>query len=326
MMSYGLGILIVAAHLLAMNLATAGPLLCLGLQIAERRGDRTAGHIGRRLARWSNVALVQGIVLGLFALLLAWWYRSASLEAAAKMIPYSRFTFGVAELLFYLICQGAYAGLWRDDLSQASSRRFWGTWCLALLAGSNLAYHFPPLFSMLGSFSTRSAQWGQTVRFTEALFDPEVAALSLHFLIASLAVGGVVIAWTACHKLPLDDPGAARWQQRGGWLALGATGVQLLSGVWLLAVLDAPLRDAVLGEMPGATFAFLISLVAVFGLIHQLANIALSVAAPREIHRAIAYLAAVVVLMVAALHEMRRPYYATVSSAPSKTTTSDRAP
>ena len=56
---------IFALHLLAVNVATAAPLVCIWLRWREsRHEDAAAGAVGRYLARQSNVMLLWGSALG----------------------------------------------------------------------------------------------------------------------------------------------------------------------------------------------------------------------------------------------------------------------
>ena len=65
-------ILVLALHLLCVNLACAGPIVCLWFERRERLGCKTAGKAGRYLAMTSVWALLLGMVLGIVVGWLTW--------------------------------------------------------------------------------------------------------------------------------------------------------------------------------------------------------------------------------------------------------------
>lgn len=301
-------IAVVSAHLLAANVATGGPFVCLWAQWrAWRRRDAAAHALGRDLAGLSIYALAVTMVLGLTALGLVWHLRPEPFFSAAALVPASRYWFGAVELLFYLACMACYVRLW-PPRGEMSSGRFWTMVVLALAGGTNLAYHFPPLFAVIGAWSRRPATWdGPPLRFVAAICDPEVAAMILHFLLASLAVTGTAVMLVAARK---SWPGQApedldRWTIRGAWLALAPTVLQLLAGMLVLAELPLGIRDALLGQDTLATALLGLGLLAAIGLLHRLAAVALGDTRPRQVFTSAAMMALVVLLMTAVLEAVR---------------------
>ena len=68
-----------AAHLLLVNVAAAGPLVCVWLEWwASRRGDRLADEIAHRLARDSTWALALAMLLGGVLLTVLWGRRDSA--------------------------------------------------------------------------------------------------------------------------------------------------------------------------------------------------------------------------------------------------------
>ena len=60
-------VLVSALHLLAVDVATVAPFVCIFLEWRETaRGDLAAGQLGRKLVDWSLILLTAGIVLGTF--------------------------------------------------------------------------------------------------------------------------------------------------------------------------------------------------------------------------------------------------------------------
>ena len=326
-------IVALAAHLLAVNLAGAAPLVCLWLDWrAVHRDDAAAAELGRWLVRQSLIWLTAGIALGLATLGLVWlldWQRFA---AAAGRVPPARYWYGVAELAFYFVCMGGYLALWRDGATPPSWRRTWGRRGLGFSAGTNLLYHFPPLFAVIGALGTRPEVVDQTLNFREAMIDPEVLAHTLHHVLASFAVVGVAMMGHAMalarvgrarlSALPLEavsvEPAAGADARRmaiwGGRLALVPTLLQLLAGTFVLLTLPASLQDRLLGQDLPATILFAASLVAALALMHRLAAVAMGDVQRREIIGSIVLLVAVVLLMVGTLHRARKPAVAPKNS------------
>lgn len=308
-----LAVAMLAAHLLAMNLATAGPLIAAWLAWSRPANDSTRRELARRMVRDSMIALIVGVLLGVALAFIVWPEHGPMLRAAFDLLPLRRYWFGGVEILFSLACL-----LWQQRMSRAvepsvespDGRRWWRG-VLPLAAGTNLAYHFPPLFAMLGVYSTRPASWQRPLSFVEALADAEVAGHWIHFLLAAATTGGLWLAWLAIRaEAPQGD--RQRWTLRGGRVALAGTVLQLASGLQLLSVIPEPSRAALLGGKVLASLALAAAIVASVSLLHRLAGIALAESTPREIIWALATLAAIVTAMVAGLQSSRRAIYETV--------------
>jgi len=303
-------IVVQAIHLLAMNLATAGSLLVIVLQRGRRRGDESAGRLATRLAGWSNVGLLVGTLFGAIMAWLAWIDHGPYLQAAFELLPMRRYAFGAAEIVFSLACMEVVRRMCRNTGDPTSSKRHWTIVLLSLAAGSNLAYHFPPLFSMLGVFSARPERWGQPISFLDAIADAEVIGLWVHFLLASATVGGLTLSWLASQVSSASEQESTRsWTVFGGRVALVATILQLLSGLHLLAVLGEPARDAMLGGDMAAVGCFMGGMIASVALLHRLAAVALGEPTNGDVKSATVTLVLVVVLMTGMLQTSRQATY-----------------
>src|SRR5690348_15437562 len=113
--------LILATHLLAMNIASAGPLVALWLVRGPRGENADRRQLGLRLARLSLLALIVGGLLGGWAVMAS----GEGLRAAIHRFPASAYWFGLSELIFSAIC---IAGLARGV------ERRWPFWASVLLA------------------------------------------------------------------------------------------------------------------------------------------------------------------------------------------------
>ena len=142
--------ILLALHLLAMNVASAGPLVCVWLHRRGRRGDETAFAVGRQLAWWSLAVLVAGMALGLVMLAIFWSGVDRAYVDAVGRFPTRAVLNAVYEAIFSVVCLAVYAGTWdrwRDHP--------WLHGLLAVLATTNLLYHFPPLMVALGALAVR---------------------------------------------------------------------------------------------------------------------------------------------------------------------------
>lgn len=315
--------LVVAVHLLGANLASAGPFVAMWLQRrGVHHGDVAAYEMGRSIVRASMLALVVTIVLGLAALGLVWLARPEPFFHAAGRLPMSRYWFGIAELLFYFICLAGYLWWGKGSPQSFRKRRRWWLQGLLLLAGTDVAYHFPPLFAIIGVLGTRPIPAEANVRFTTLLIDPEVQAFLLHFALASLAVTGAAIMAIGWRR-SRDDASSAEWQRFivwGGRIALVPTVLQLLVGMLVLAQIPDTSRQALMGHDLAATGVFVLALVASVALMHRLAAVALGDTRRAEVLGALALLLLTVLLMVGAHQRSRRAamiHTAAVASDPS---------
>lgn len=292
-------ILVLAAHLLAMNVATAGPLVCLWLKRREvRLADAEAGRLGVFLAWWSIHALLIGMALGAVATGLLWLSGEERFFQALAIVPRRRLWFGAVELIFFLALMSWYAWAWR------SVRRstLWHP-TLAILAATDLIYHFPPLFAVLAVLQGRPALPTEELSyagFLALMYAPETLARLLHFLLASIAVTGALILIVVYRqgKEPLSE----RWIAWSGRLALAPSLLQLLAGVYLLFKLPASQQQRLMGGDWLATGLFATSGVAAFALLHSLSALALGETSRREIARSVWLMAFVVLAMTAARH------------------------
>lgn len=296
-------------HLLAVGLAGSIPLVCIWLEWREyRRDDPLAGRLGRKLARVSMHWLSLGIVLGLVNVLLSWRHEGSGYFTAWEFIPRGRFEFGVAELAFYYACMVLYVWSW--------GRFRWHGWhrLVALLAATDLLYHFPPLFAAITALTARPELRGQ--RFVALLADPEILTRTIHFCLASLAVSAVYAAWRLEN---LRDPeptlaDALRIKRGAARLALAAGCLQLPVGFVLVVLLPDQERGQLLGGSWLAGCLMASALAVALGLLHHLSAIALAGGQPGEVRRSALLLALTFLLMVAVRQYARAPLHVKIDA------------
>lgn len=298
-------ILVLAAHLLLVNLAMAGPLGALVLEwLGSHNNNRTMAAIGRQLAWWSLISLVLAMLLGGALLVLESNQQGSRYWATLEAVKPSQLWFALAELGFYLAAMSGY--LWlrgATKLSRITQR------ILAVFAATNLMYHFPPLFTVLSMISTRPELQGQMLdrpTLRGLMLEGEVLARVFHIWLASLAVVGLammVSAWRR-QKLVTDDSGdrAAGVITWGARLALVATLLQLPVGLWVMG--ELPSYELLLGGDWFGTALFVISIAGVLRLMHLLASLALGDHEPRQIFESLAILTTVVTLMTGVLYRV----------------------
>ncbi len=291
---------ILAVHLLAMNVATAGPLVCVWLKRREvRYDDAEAGRVGEFLAWQSVGSLLVGMVLGLLAVAVLWMSGRSAFFTALSAVPPRRLWFGVVELAFFLALMIWYARAW-PRVRRPSPWHL----AVALLAATDLIYHFPPLFAALAVLQGRATPPAAELSYREfltLLLAPETVARLLHFLLASVAVTGSLIvlhALRSARSSPLSD----RWLVLGARLALAPSLLQMIAGVYLLLNLPHDQQERLMGGNALVTGLFAVSGIAALALLHSLGGLAMGDASRREAVRSLWLMGLVVVAMTAARH------------------------
>ncbi len=296
-------ILVLCAHLLAVNLASAGPLFCIWLGRRGEGSDPIWSHVGQTLAWFSFWAMLLGILTGGGQMVVA---PSAGLLAALARLPSRALWFAGSELLFSLICLLIYAGCW----SALRKHRWWHA-SLALLSSSNLLYHFPPLMSVLGKLANDST-WARPQILDRAALLPlmmrdEIVALSTHFVLASLAVAAIAVLWISSQTKDDDwRKSTLPLSRRAAWVALIVTAMQLPVGLWLTVSLPPSARSSMMGDSALASLAFVGALLLTFLLLQRLLTIAIGTVERRDLRQVGWILATLVLLMTATLYKSRQ--------------------
>lgn len=292
--------LLLSIHMIAASIASIGPLIGVWLEGPSARGDRVARRLARTLAGHSLVALAITSAVGVFQGWLAWndQYQAAIAKLGGKVF------YGVLEVLFSVVLMTLIVVSWhrqhRRDSESDSLAPLQGRWLrvtLAILAGSNLVYHFPVLMVVLSRLVTGEDPASTVLTaadFRQRLIEPAVFARCLHFWLASIAVTGVwllTIAW----RVGGDDAAPiARW---GGRIAVIPTLLQIPCGIWLLSELPPLRQSRLLGGDGLATAAFAASVGLAMWLLNQLAAIGFGETERPRLARAAVTLVAVIALM-----------------------------
>ncbi len=295
-------VIIVALHLFAVGAAMMAILVCPWLEWrATRRRDLVAARLGQSLAWQSLVLLLAGMALGALVLVALGDYAERYFNAA-RQIPQRRLWFGLVELLFSVLCIAAYCYGWQR----------WSRWrlvhrTLAVVASTNLMYHFPPLFVVIGFLSTRPEMWGGGRRFVTLMLERECAARIVHHWLAAAALaGGLVIAQAArWSRWGASDAEAARVAAWGARIAAVAVALQFPAGMAVFLNASHVARHALLGGDWLATALFAASVLTTIWLLQQLVAMALGDATSAMRRRSLLLLAVVMCLMVGTRHRTR---------------------
>jgi hypothetical protein len=299
-------------HLLSLNLASAGPVVCMWLGRGKRADNFWRDSTGRQLAWASCGAMVVGMLLGGLLLLPS----NPRLYSALARFPARTYWYAGIELAFSLACLLAYAATWQW---RGRHRLLHGL--LGLLTVTNLLYHFPPLMVVIAKLSA-NALWATEVvasgpidhqAFLKLILRGEVLALSMHFMVASLVVAAMVTVWLlgiSLAKNPGDIPDREpqptdldrqKLVGRAALMAILGTLAQIPVGIWILTTLPPASRQAVLGGHAMASLCFAVGIMTSLALVQQLLSIAQGEFNHPIARRSVWLLGVTVVLMIVTL-------------------------
>jgi hypothetical protein len=144
------------------------------------------------------------------------------------------------------------------------------------------------------------------------LADPTFIPRWLHFLLAALTMAAALAAYVAVRKARKSgaSPELEDTARFGVKVALYATVVQLLVGLWLLLALPSPVLTAFMKAGPSTTLPLGLGILAGIGLLVVLAGIRKPLAEPVRVRRVLEFLVGAVALMIVTRHQLREVYLA----------------
>lgn len=295
--------MLVAFHLVLVNVASAGPLVCVWLDWRASGGCSAAESARRLLARSSLYSLLLGAVVGSIGLAVIW---SPAYQEAVDLLA-SRVKYGVLEYLFSLVLLVGYLGFCRNPApsrSWAAARGF-----VLLLLGTNLIYHFPFLLLILSRVAhappeTASASMISSAEFRSLMMADDILPRAVHFIVASFAVTGAWLFWRADHRK--DEQEREAWIRWGGHLAMGPTMLQIFVGGWIVMRLPSRGVRAVMGDDLIATSLLVASVVLAFWLMHLFSVIAIGRSSRGDRRQALIVLAVVIIAMCGVSQRLSR--------------------
>lgn len=296
-------IFFLALHLFLMNLASVGPLLAIWLDIRARRlRQPEVGVLGRQIGWWSLAALGLGVFVGVIQGLLVWWGEGGpAYFAALTDVWQSKVIYGFWEIGFSVICLASYLFWWSSSERVALWQRFASRF-LAFLGATNLLYHFPTLFSIVGMIARGEVEVDPPVdsgEFRSLLVQGEVVWFTLHFCFSSFAVTGLLTGIFCLRRLPeeqRDSTAGAAFT-----IALVPTVLQLPVGFLLTTSLNSGQQSRLMGGDSLCTALFAVSLGLAFWLMHLLAGLAVFERTSTKAYQALAALGGTILLMTATM-------------------------
>ncbi|MDH3718292.1 MAG: hypothetical protein OES79_09255, partial [Planctomycetota bacterium] len=292
---------LLAAHLLCVNLAMTGPLACVALRWqTARHHDPLADRVGRWLVQVCIVALLVAMGLGIVSGLLLWYGGQRQFFDAMGRLPARRIYWGLVELAFYFVCMIIYGALWNRWRARPVLHG-----SIAVIAATNLMYHFPPLFALIGWLAAGGHAGIEPIsarQLLQLMFSPAVLAPVAHHLLASVAVVGIAVMLGArrlsglgtkdiANETDSEATQAAAIVRRAAVVILSVTLLQLPTGLWVVLQLTGVQRDRLLGGTWPATVLFIAAMVTALSLLHWLSMIALGQTGRREVYMAALLLA-----------------------------------
>jgi hypothetical protein len=299
--------LLLIVHLLLVNVAAGAPIVCVWL---EWRG----GELARRAARYLGGLAVGSLLAGGLTGALLGWLRWTPEYRSLWTGPLSyKLHWGAAELLFSLLVAALYWLLVRGRGGESARARF-VRGLLALLHGTNLLYHFPPLFVAAAKLHDTGKTGGEVIRgaaFRQLAWSGELPALSLHVALASIAMAGIALLGLALRLLKSNAAGdASQVAAWGGMWALAASLLQIPVGLWTLLMLPATVQSPLLGNDPLATLLFFSAMLSALWLLRELVGVAWGEMTRPALIRAMAAMLVTVALMTA-MQQQVRPAHST---------------
>lgn len=302
--------ILLAIHLLMVNIASAAPIFCIYLERRASRSDDFANRLGIQIAKTAVAMLVFGSILGLTIGLLGWLQgRTLYVEVLPRFSW--KILWGIAEIFFSLICMGIYIAMWRQTVRER--RHVFLHRTLAVLAASNLLYHFPPLFGVMTYVAENANQFENSISvsvFRGLAYSQNVFPMTVHFCLAAFSVSGIfVMARAKALKSTSEaDEESCRSIYRGSArVALAATAFQVIVGTWVLLSTDPWQQHQLLGGNLFATTALLTSVLLTFGLGHLLGTASFGIPDAPTVRRLISIVVLIVFLMTLAQRSSRQP-------------------
>lgn len=241
-------------------------------------------------------------------------------------------TFGIAPLLFLQVLQGRFFYTatilvgwgWMSMLGLLTAAYYLNYAVKHRLAGGGnprLLASVEALFFLgvaaiqvaVHLVQVQPASWAAASRDPwSVLYDTTFAPRLLHFVLAALSVAGLALArWT----LKRRDAGDAEADlgppaRMGVAVALWATALQLLDGVWLLLALPAPVMKGLMRGGAATMVPLTVSILAGIGILVVLSRIRNPLSEGRLVRHALEMVLAAVLLMVVTRHQVRSLYLA----------------
>ena len=181
---------------------------------------------------------------------------------------------------------------------------------VALLASTNLLYHFPMLFAVIEHTVTTGDTAGEPITsaaFRGLIVQPAILSRATHFILAAIAMCGVMLLGYALRlrRRKADEADVQCVAAWGAQIALLPSLAQIPVGLWLTASLSAPLQSAVTGNDLISTLLLLGSIGLAIWMLQTLAAIAIGDSQRGKLIKAMVLMVVVITLMSGVLQRLR---------------------
>ena len=252
-------------HLLAMNFLVGGSIIAL---ISRVRGNMD-------IARWLEpklpVAMAFTVTLGVAPLLFVQTLYGSVFYTSSVLMGWPWFSVIILLLIVYSLI---YRVAWRGQEPSGLMKIFSVIINLGLLT---IAFIYVNNMTLALRPETWAAKYLARPGGTSLnLGDPTFWPRYLHFMIAALAVTGMVLATVGAKRIKNGDEGGRPWLQTGAFWFVVPTALQIATGLWWLIALPKPVMTPLMGGDTAQTMVFMISItLPIFALIMMALSIKL---------------------------------------------------
>ncbi len=289
-------------HILAMNLMLGGAVLALALRRLSKnreQGNRMFVDLSKKLPVLLPATITLGIAPLLFLQVLygQFFYTSSVIVAWPWFLVLLFLT-----LAYYGFYYASFnSGQYLDKASMAVLLSVLLLFVIGFTYTNNLTLSLAPSRWAAKYFKGPS---GWNLNWSE----PTLVPRFLHFFVAAVAMGGLLLVFMAFAKWRRDREYARGLLQFGGKAFMFATMAQFLVGIWFLATLSKQIRMLFLGDSAIATVLLVVGVIGGVGAIFLMAE-----ALRKENIRLAAYyvpgIIGVVILSMSLMRDMLRDAY-----------------
>jgi hypothetical protein len=253
-------------HIVAMNFMLGGGVLALTAKWRSKnpqKNDRMFFDVAKKLPVLLPATITLGIAPLLFVQVLygQYFYTSSIIVAWPWFLVLAFLT--IAYYGFYYVSFQS-----GQHLGRAGS---------VMLFSVILIFLIGFVYSNNLTLSQTPARWGGKYFANPAgwnlnLSEPTLIPRFLHFMVAAVAMGGLLLVFMALANWKRDTEYARQLLQFGGKAFMYATMAQILVGVWFLVSLPRDLRMLFMGDNPLATTLLLVGFLSGIGAIFLMSD------------------------------------------------------
>lgn len=236
-------------HLLVMNFLVGGAVISLV--------SRLRGHLD--LARWIErklpAAMAFTVTLGVAPLLFVQVLYGHLFYSSSVLMGWPWFSVILILLVVYSL---VYRVAWHGEESTGTTRTLMFLVTLGLLA---VGFIYVNNMTLALRPDTWAAKYFARPNGTSLnLGDPTFWPRYLHFMVAALAVMGMVLATVGARRVKNGDPAGRAWLQTGAFWFVICTGFQIVVGLWWLLTLPREVVMPMMGGNTAWTMVFMLSI------------------------------------------------------------------